>query len=117
MDLRVAGGQRIEKRSVAAAEVADADHALGVGDDLEVAAGEKLVRDADVPLASDDQAGRRQLELLTFQRTVDTDKNDAFRLRLGDLAGGHRLEYLVLAGDRNGRRFRRGSGGRLRFGV
>src|ERR1043166_6960552 len=54
MDLRIAGGHRIEERTVAAAEVADADGAFGIGDDLEVAAGEVLVGDADVALAADD---------------------------------------------------------------
>src|SRR5205807_2394165 len=40
---RVRGGERVEERAVAAAEVAHADGALGIGDDFEVAAGEVFV--------------------------------------------------------------------------
>src|SRR5437879_3369187 len=54
----VLGRQRIEVRAVAAAEVADADRAVRIGPDFEVAAGEKFVGNADVSFAADDETAR-----------------------------------------------------------
>src|SRR5205814_10552579 len=62
--LRVLRRQRIEKRSIPAAEVADADDAVGVGDHFEMFARQEFVRHAHVTFASDDQTARRDLELL-----------------------------------------------------
>src|SRR6266540_1061845 len=75
MDLRVLRRQRVEERSVAAAEVADADRAVGVGEDFEVAAGEELVGHAHVALAADDETGDRDLELLAAERPLDADEH------------------------------------------
>src|SRR5438045_959389 len=63
----VLGWEGIEERAVPAAEVADADGAFGIGDDFEVLARQELVGDAHVALAADDEAGRRDLELLPLQ--------------------------------------------------
>src|SRR4051794_39817099 len=64
VDLRILRRQRVEEGAVPAAEVADADRAVGVGEDFEVAAGEELVGHAHMALAADDEAGDRDLELL-----------------------------------------------------
>src|SRR2546428_6537684 len=80
--LGVAGRQRIEERAVAAAEVADADRAVGVGHHLEVLAGEKLVWYAHVAFPAHDQSGGRNLELLPFEQAVDAHQPDAFPFRL-----------------------------------
>src|SRR5436190_14018982 len=79
MHLRIARRQRVEERSVSAAEIADADDSFGVGDDFEVLARQELIRNAHVSFAADDQTARRNLELLSIQRTIDADEHRALR--------------------------------------
>src|ERR1051326_3575898 len=75
--LRIFRRQRIQECAVPAAEVADADRAVGVGEDFEVAAREELVGHAHVALAADHEAGDRNLELLPAQRALDADEHGA----------------------------------------
>src|ERR1051325_3505981 len=77
MHLRVPRGQGVQKRAVARPEVADADRAVGVGEDFEVAAGEELVGHAHVAFAADNQPRDRDLELLACQRPLDADEDRA----------------------------------------
>src|SRR5213592_149937 len=89
--LRVARRKGVEVCAVAAAEVADADVAVGVGGDFEVLARQELVRYADVSFASDHQPGRRDFELLAVERPAHADQDVALGLRA---RGGHLLELL-----------------------
>src|SRR4051794_22489059 len=73
----VLGRERVEVRAVAAAEVADANRAVGIGADFEVAAREKLVGTAHMTFAADDETVLRDLELLSVERTADADQNRA----------------------------------------
>src|SRR5512140_3091215 len=57
LHLGVPGRQRVEERPIPASEIADADRAIGLGDHLEVPAGEELVRHAHMPFPPDHQAG------------------------------------------------------------
>src|SRR5438128_3797128 len=79
--LGVARRQGIEEGAVAAAEVADADRAVGVGHHLEVLAGQKFVGHAHVAFPPHDQSGGRNLELLSLEQTVDAHQHDAFPFR------------------------------------
>ena len=58
LHFRVLGRQRIEVCAVAAAEVADANGAVGIGADFEAAARKNLVRDPDMSFAVGDQTAR-----------------------------------------------------------
>ena len=74
IDRRVLRRGSIEERPVAAAEVLHADGSAGVGCDLEMTAGEELVRNTNVSFAADDQSGRRDFEFLSIQRTFHADE-------------------------------------------
>src|SRR4051794_22035334 len=75
LDLRIVRRQRVQKRAVAAAEVADMDRAVSAGADLEVPPRKKFVRHADVAFAANHEPRRWNLELLPVQRTIDADQN------------------------------------------
>src|SRR5688500_1735892 len=100
MHLRVAGVQGGQERAVAAAEIADADGAVLLADDLEMAAGEKLVRNPYVALAPDDQSVLRDLEFLPHQRPLDADQyRPPCRSRLGRAHAAHLRGELRLVDD------------------
>src|SRR3954469_16043164 len=71
--------ERVEIRAVAAAKIADANRAVGIGADFEVAARQKLVGNAHMTFAADDETVLRDLELLSVERTADADQNRARR--------------------------------------
>src|SRR3954452_22554444 len=75
----IARRQRVEEGTVSAAEVADADDSLGIGDDFEVTPRQELIRHAHVSFATDDETARRNLELLSVQRTINADEHRALR--------------------------------------
>src|SRR4051794_20937543 len=98
LHLRVLRGQRVEKRAVAAAEVADADYAFRVGDDFEMTARKKFVGHAHMTFAADDESRRRHFELLAVERTFDADENDAASFRAIEPGRAHRLENVAFGG-------------------
>src|SRR5688500_17516064 len=77
LHLRIPRRERVEEGPVAAAEVTDTDGAVGVGDDLEMFAREKLVGNLDMTFSSDHQTRCRDLELLTDERTIDAHEQVA----------------------------------------
>src|ERR1700742_2641865 len=74
MDARVLRRQGVEKRAVAAAEVADVDHAVRVGHHFEMFAGEVLVGHADVAFAAHGETEGRDFVLLAGERAFEADQ-------------------------------------------